>query len=161
MGIIIGIILPLAILIAILIGIVKLIVSLTKCLKNKENSEKQRIEILSGEEKEKALKKLKTKKIIVISSIIVFIVLLVMAISDLKYEREQKFTSPNGTNTITIKYDMFSCPTVFKGNKKIFEAKKRYIETVYFDVEWVSEDEFIIKPTTYKYRDDVYTIHIK
>ena len=101
------------------------------------------------------------KKIIVIAGIIVLAVLIVMAVLDLKYEREQEFTSPNGTNTITVKYDMFSCPAVFKGNKKIFEAKKRYNETVYFDVEWVSEDEIILKPTTYKYRNDVYTVHIK
>ena len=67
--------------------------------------------------------------------------------------------NPNGTNTITVKYDYLSRPSVYKGNKKIFSYNgPGYMESVYYDVEWVSEDELILKATNNKYKNDVYTI---
>ena len=99
--------------------------------------------------------------IILIVGIILF---LIAGKDELQYEtdRDKKYTSPNGTNTITVKYDYLSRPSVYKGNKKIFSYNgPGYMESVYFDVEWVSEDELILKATNNKYKNDVYTIHIK
>ena len=99
--------------------------------------------------------------IILIVGIILF---LIVGKDELQYEtdRDKKYTSPNGTNTITVKYDYLSRPSVYKENKKIFSYNgPGYMESVYFDVEWVSEDELILKATNNKYKNDVYTIHIK
>lgn len=59
---------------------------------------------------------------------------------------QQKFTSPNGTNTIIIQYDFVSRPTIYKKgflcNRKIWDYEgSGFMETVHFNVEWLSENQ--------------------
>ena len=55
--------------------------------------------------------------------------------------REEKDTSPNGENTITIKYDFVSRPSVFYKGECIWEYPGRgFNEEVFFDVEWIDDD---------------------
>ena len=71
---------------------------------------------------------------------------------------QEIFTSPQGTNTIIVQYDFMSRPTVYK--KRLLWDKELWVypgsgfmETVHFNVEWLSED--IIK-ISYDDKDDEY-----
>ena len=71
---------------------------------------------------------------------------------------KETFTSPGNTNTIVVKYDSASRPTVYKkklvGNEVIWEYDGTgFNEEVRFNVEWVSEDQFVIS------YDDSHGIH--
>ena len=62
----------------------------------------------------------------------------------------QEYTSPNGTHRIVIEYDMVSRPTVYEVKGGIKEHLWSYdgngfVETVYFEIEWVSENQFYIR----------------
>lgn len=62
------------------------------------------------------------------------------------YDREFTYTSPEGTNTIVVKYDFVSRPSVFKkgvsGDEKIWTYPNNgFNETVSFHVEWLSENQ--------------------
>lgn len=59
---------------------------------------------------------------------------------------QEIFTSPQGTNTVIIQYDLVCRPAVYqKGllwNKKIWDYPgSGFMETVHFGVEWLSETE--------------------
>ena len=65
------------------------------------------------------------------------------------YHEEETYTSPAGTNTIVVKYDMLCRPDVFqKGllwDKKIWSYPgSGFMETVHFGVEWLSETEILL-----------------
>ena len=71
---------------------------------------------------------------------------------------QEIFTSPHGMNTIIVQYDFMSRPTVYK--KRLLWDKELwaypgsgFMETVHFNVEWLSED--IIK-INYDDKDDEY-----
>ena len=74
----------------------------------------------------------------------------------------ETYTSPEGTNTIIIHYDLVCRPTVYKqlliGKKKIWEYPAGgFMETTHFSMEWLSEDTFrLFLP---EYNED-YTIRI-
>lgn len=56
------------------------------------------------------------------------------------------YTSPKGTNTLLVRYDYVSRPTIYKKgllwNKKIWEYNNSgFMETVYFNLEWLSENQ--------------------
>lgn len=72
--------------------------------------------------------------------------------------QNQSFTSPSGDIQIIVKYDFASRPTVYKKgwlfNKKIWSYEgPGFTETVYFEEEWVSENEFIFR---YNDKTDAY-----
>lgn len=64
--------------------------------------------------------------------------------------QEQSFTSPSGNIQIIVKYDFVSRPTVYKKsspfNQKIWSYEgSGFTETVYFQEEWISENEFMFR----------------
>ncbi len=70
----------------------------------------------------------------------------------------QQFSSPSGRTTITVKYDLVSRPTVYE-ERGLFDRElwsytgSGFMETVYFQPEWISETEFIFR---YDHPDDKY-----
>lgn len=83
------------------------------------------------------------------------------AYTNLKFETQydQKLVSPNNVNTILIRYDYVSRPSVFLENgDKIFEySDSGFMETIHFDVEWINDYEFILYNESV---DEKYTIII-
>ena len=78
--------------------------------------------------------------------VFVLVMLVICMLSGCGYDREDVFTSPAGTNTVTIKYDYVSRPTLFYHGEKIWEyPNSGFDEEVYFYIEWESEDTFILK----------------
>jgi len=83
------------------------------------------------------------------------------------YEEEEVHTSPEGTNTVIVKYDLVSRPDVFKKgrlwDKKIWDYPgKGFMETVHFGVEWLSESEILLTydDVTHDENDEEYIIRI-
>lgn len=75
-------------------------------------------------------------------------------------------TSPQGTNSIIVKYDFASRPSIFKPgllwDKKIWQYKGAgFMETVGFEAEWLSENQirFTYDDVNDKY-DEEYIITI-
>lgn len=57
-------------------------------------------------------------------------------------KRDVQSTSPNGSKTITLRYDYVSRPHVFYGDEAIFHYESTgFNETVFFEIEWISENE--------------------
>ena len=59
---------------------------------------------------------------------------------------EEVYTSPGGTYTIAVRYDLASRPDVYKKgvlwDKKIWDyPNPGFMETVHFRVEWLSENQ--------------------
>lgn len=78
------------------------------------------------------------------SVLLLFAIFLFRGCRSFGYDFELSYTSPQGTNTILVKYDFVSRPTIFKQevllDKKIWEYPgSGFMETVIFDVEWLSE----------------------
>lgn len=70
------------------------------------------------------------------------------------YDKEVTYTSPEGTYTIVIKYDYVSRPDVFKKgllwDKMIWDyPNPGFMETVRFDVEWLSENQILLHNDAY------------
>ena len=94
-----------------------------------------------------------------------FVIFLLWGCNHIIFHAEQEvFTSPNGTNTIIVKYDFVSRPTMYQkgflGNKKVWDYEgSGFMETVYFSVEWLSENQirFSYDDTDDKY-DEEYII---
>ncbi len=84
------------------------------------------------------------------------------SVSHIPLPEHETYTSPEGTNTIIIHYDLVCRPTVYKqlliGKKKIWEYPAGgFMETTHFSMEWLSEDTFrLFLP---EYNED-YTIRI-
>lgn len=62
------------------------------------------------------------------------------------YQYQFTHTSPNGSNTIIIRYDPMCCPAILKKGRLWNKVIWRYsgsglIETSFFDVRWLSENE--------------------
>lgn len=71
---------------------------------------------------------------------------------------QEIFTSPQGTNTIIVQYDFMSRPTVYKKrllwDKELWEYPgSGFMETVHFNIEWLSEDKIRI---SYDDKNDEY-----
>lgn len=67
----------------------------------------------------------------------------------LGYAEENIYTSPEGTNTIVVKYDHVCRPYVFKKglfwDTKIWDSPTSgFMETVHFGVEWLSENQILL-----------------
>lgn len=80
--------------------------------------------------------------------IIIFLIVLFFksCASSFGYAEEEVFTSPQGSNTIVVKYDFVCKPDVFKRgwlwDHKIWSYPAGgFMETVYFGVEWLSENQ--------------------
>lgn len=74
------------------------------------------------------------------------LVLMFRGCHNLLYDYQEILTSPEGTNTLVICYDYVSRPAIYKKgwlwNEKIWDYPGRgFMETVYFQVEWLSEDK--------------------
>ncbi len=55
--------------------------------------------------------------------------------------RVEEYTSPSGENTITVKYDYASRPSVFNKGDCIWNYPgSGFNEEVFFDVEWLDDD---------------------
>ena len=65
-------------------------------------------------------------------------------------DRDQTFESPFGNDEVVVMVDYLSCPDVFYDGECIFEYDgPGFNETVYWDVEWISErkpDTQLISP---------------
>ena len=75
--------------------------------------------------------------------ILVLFILTGCTTSEIEYEtsRDEVIYSPSGNYSITLRYDYVSRPYIFKDDTLVFETNKLgYNETVYFKVEWKSED---------------------
>lgn len=64
----------------------------------------------------------------------------------LSYDRQETYTSPLGTNTVIVRYNIVSTPTIYKKgrfrNEKIWDYPNNgFMETVWFELEWLSENE--------------------
>lgn len=74
-----------------------------------------------------------------------------------------ELTKVSGNYSITLRYDYVSRPYIFKDDTLVFETNKPgYNETVYFKVEWKSEDEIFlyIESDNDKYSNEKYFIKI-
>ena len=62
-------------------------------------------------------------------------------------ERKETFESPNGTNKVTIRYDLAtSRPSVIYKGKTIWKYEGGgFMEEVFFKVDWTSENAFILR----------------
>jgi hypothetical protein len=61
-------------------------------------------------------------------------------------DRQESYTSPHGINAIIVRYDLASRPIIYKKgllwNRKIWEySGPGFMETVFFDVKWIAENE--------------------
>lgn len=57
--------------------------------------------------------------------------------------RKESYTSPNGQNTIVVRYDSLSRPQVKYGGKNIWKYEEGgFAEEVFFEVEWIDNDSF-------------------
>ena len=97
--------------------------------------------------------------------ILVLFVLTGCTTSEIEYEtsRDEVIYSPSGNYSITLRYDYVSRPYIFKDDTLVFETNKPgYNETVYFKVEWESEDEIFlyIESDNDKYSNEKYFIKI-
>ena len=80
---------------------------------------------------------MKNKARIISICLICFIVCSIVACSD----RIEQYTSPNGDNKITVKYDFVSRPSVFyKGNCIWKYPGSGFNEEADFEVEWIDND---------------------
>lgn len=88
-----------------------------------------------------------TIKYILILAVILIIIFLCRSCAPFYGPAEEEiYTSPEGTNTIVVKYDFVSRPSVYiKGrlrDKKIWDyPNSGFMETVHFNVEWLSENQ--------------------
>ena len=93
-----------------------------------------------------------------------FTIMFGMAVFDvLRYDPDgdQTFESPFGDDEVTVRVDYLSCPDVFYEGKCIFKYDgPGFNETVYWDVEWLSEDEIRLYVPGYRWTDQVYDIDI-
>jgi hypothetical protein len=97
--------------------------------------------------------------------ILVLFILTGCTTSEIEYEtsRDEVIYSPSGNYSITLRYDYVSRPYIFKDDTLVFETNKLgYNETVYFKVEWKSEDEIFlyIESDNDKYSNEKYFIKI-
>lgn len=78
--------------------------------------------------------------------VIMMMLIPVLLLSGCRGERDEDFISPDGTNTVTVQYDFVSRPSVYYNGQKIFDyGKSGFNEEAFFYVEWLSEDEFLLK----------------
>lgn len=110
-------------------------------------------------------KRLATVLILVIVGIIGSFLLFKTMRDNAKYEtsRDEVIKSPSGEYSITLRYDYVSRPYIFKDDKLIFETNKAgFNETVFFKVEWLSENELLLylDMGKEKYKNDKYYITI-
>lgn len=87
------------------------------------------------------------KYIVVLAAVFMIFFLLRGCCDALFVAKREVYTSPQGTNTIIIIYDHVCRPYVYKktwfGKKEIWTYPgSGFMETVYFDVEWLSENQF-------------------
>ena len=97
--------------------------------------------------------------------ILVLFILTGCTTSEIEYEtsRDEVIYSPSGNYSITLRYDYVSRPYIFKDDTLVFETNKPGCnETVYFKVEWKSEDEIFlyIESDNDKYSNEKYFIKI-
>ena len=79
--------------------------------------------------------------------------------NDVKYDKEFKSESPSGEKTVTVKVDHVSRPDVFYNDECIFEySGSGFSETVYWNIEWISENEIRLYLNSYDGED--YSIEI-
>ncbi len=100
---------------------------------------------------------MKTRKMIIL--IIVTMVLFLTGCTD--SDSNQAFESPFGDDEVIVKVDYLSCPDVFYEGKCIFKYDgPGFNETVYWDIEWVSEDEIRLYIPGHRWTNEVYYIDI-
>lgn len=87
--------------------------------------------------------------LIITIAITLIIVIPMFTILNILPDHSEVLTSPGKTNTIIVEYDFVSRPTVYRkkgiGKEEIWAYDGGgFNETVHFDVEWLSEDQFKI-----------------
>lgn len=105
---------------------------------------------------------------IILSIIILFIIFLCRSCYPFwDYAEEEMYTSPEGSHTIIVKYDLVCRPDVFKKgllwDKKIWDYPgSGFMETVHFGVEWISENEILLtyEDVTHNENNEEYDITI-
>lgn len=105
-----------------------------------------------------------TRKRLIVLLMILTVILLLHKCSE-SLTTSYSYTSPEGSNTIIVKYDLASRPTIYK--KGLFYQQKiwdypghGFNETVVFNVEWLSEDEIRFFYLGYHDPDDDYVVSI-
>lgn len=94
--------------------------------------------------------KCKYTRYIILSIIILFMIFLYQSCYPFfGYVEKEIYISPEGSNTIIVKYDLLCRPDIFKKgfllDKKIWDyPNSGFMETVHFGVEWISENEFLL-----------------
>ena len=134
-------------------------------MKNKKESEVESMEnYVLSEIKTNGSKFTRSKVVVVVVFLFVFISAFIGACSDVEYETTQVFTSPSGNKEVTVKFDYVSSPYVFYEGEMIFKTDKPgFEETVAWNVEWISEDEirlYVASPQKEKYSNDNYYIKL-
>ncbi len=82
----------------------------------------------------------------VIKRIITLCMICIIALSLIACgNRQEKYSSPNGENTIIVEYDYASRPSVLYNGECIWEyLGSGFNEEVYFQVEWIDEDTVML-----------------
>lgn len=88
--------------------------------------------------------------------VLLFVLCIFEGCDTIGYERCHIEESPSGENRVIIKYDMVSRPFVFQQEdgkeKQIWSYPKAgFMETVYFEVEWLSESSILLSYDTEEY----------
>lgn len=108
-----------------------------------------------------------TRIIFLMAAALIFVFLYRSCYPFFGYAEEEVYTSPEGTNTIIVKYDLVCRPDVFKKgllwDKKIWDYPgSGFMETVHFGVEWLSENQILLTydDVTHDEYDEEYVIEI-
>lgn len=105
--------------------------------------------------------------ILLLAAVLFFVFLYRSCYPFLGYVEEEVYTSPGGTNTIIVKYDLVCRPDVFKKgflrDKKLWSYPgSGFMETVHFGVEWLSENQILLTYNDIRHHefDEEYVIDI-
>lgn len=78
--------------------------------------------------------------------ILLIMVLQLFLLTACKNNRVETYESPNGTNKITIEYDMVSRPSlIYKGDTIWEYPGSGFNEEVFFEVTWQTDDSILLK----------------
>ena len=114
----------------------------------------------------KKIKKIFKRVILIFIGGFIVLYLIACLCDYLKYDSglEKTFRSPSGDKEVTVKQDYVSRPDVYYKGECIFEYERSgFMETVGWDVQWISDDEillYVASPAKDKYADEKYTIEI-
>lgn len=117
---------------------------------------KQTISTYKYDKTGKGIKMIFSNRIIKYSTVVftAAVMIFLAGCNDVKHDKEFKSESPSGEKTVTVKVDHVSRPDVFYNDECIFEySGSGFSETVYWNVEWISENEIRLYLDSYEGED--------